>query len=373
MKRILIIFSIITIILIGALAYFIFIFPKHGLIDATNAVKEVINSNLSVTETPEPPEVLVDKYKFENAIAWIASFDYQNGKNDFYKHIDKFTEVSPTFYDLTEEGTVSSRSVAGDKDLVSIAHKNQVKVTPTIISFSENAVEKMLTDSTKYKQHIDFLVSETVKYGYDGLDLDYESINLPQKDLYLNMIKDLSTEMHLRGKTLSVTVIAKDKDFGFDTLTETRATQDWTIIGNYADQIRIMAYDYSSESTPGPVSPYWWLKKVMEYGLSKTSPEKLILGQPLYAYAYGTKRYAYTYDEIAEIIKAQNLNPEWDAYINEKILRFKKGDEERVIWYQDKDTMHRRFYLIDRYKISGFAFWRLGGEDEGIYDFLSNS
>ena len=311
------------------------------------------------------------QYKLKNVIAWIASFDYQNGKNQFYKNISKFTEISPVNYDVNIDGTMSVRSVARDADLVNIAHKNGVKITPTIICFDENALQAMLNDENKFSAHQDFIMKEIKDNNYDGIDIDYESINLTDKELYLKMIQDLSGKLHALGKTLSVSLIAKDKDSGYSSLIETRQVQDINFIGRYADEMRIMAYDYSPDTTPGPVSPINWVNNVINYNIDKTIKEKIILGQPMYGYAYGAKRYAYTFDEIDEIIKSQNLTSTFDETNNEKNLVFKKGNEERKMWYQDGETMLKRFNLIDTAEIGGVSFWRLGGEDQGIYSYLA--
>ena len=324
-----------------------------------------VNFNLSDPSN----EIYKKEYKFKEVIGWIASFDYQNGKNSFYKNISKFTQVSPVYFDLNTDGSTSERSVAGDTDLKNIARKNSVKVIPTIIGFDENALQAMLNDDKKFQAHQEFLLKEAEKY--DGLDIDYESINLTDKELYLKMLQNLAEGLHSKGKILTVSVISKDKENGYQTLIETRQVQDWNRMGNFVDQIRIMAYDYSPDSTPGPISPLNWVENVIRYGLSKTAQEKLVLGQPLYAYAYGNKRYAYTYDEIAEILNAQVINLTFDKLTSEKMFTFSKGSESRRMWFQDFETMLPRFALINRYNIAGIAYWRLGGEDQRIYDLLA--
>ncbi|MEI7604347.1 MAG: glycosyl hydrolase family 18 protein [bacterium] len=362
--------TILILVILNSTLVYLFFFSKDFsfLSSKMSESKYELNYNLISSDN----EVYKKEYNFKKVIGWIAAFDYQNGKNSYYNNINKFTEISPVYYDLNSDGTVSSRPVAGDSDLLNISKRNKVKVIPTIISFDENGLQAMFADDAKFKVHQDFLLSQVDKYDYDGIDIDYESVNLTDKEPYFTMIQDLADKLHNRNKILSITVIAKDSDLPAKVLPETKQVQDWNRIGKYADEIRVMAYDYSAVDKPGPVSPIFWVENILKYSLDKTTSDKIILGQPLYAYAYGSSRYAYTYDEIDEIIKAQKLIPEFNKDSNEKILKFTKGSEERTMWYQDVETMLRRFYIIDKYNAGGIAFWRLGSEDERIYGMLKS-
>lgn len=345
----------------------------------TEIIEQLPTPSSQVTETtviPEP-ELQKKEYSFNEIGGWIASFDYEEGKNSFYNDINTFTSVGPVYYDLNEDGTMSSRAQAGDKDLVQRAHQAGVKVIPITISFSAEAMKAMLTDEIKYKAHLDFLISEVEIHNYDGIDIDYESIYLENKDQYLQMLKDLSNRLKPIGKTLVVDVIAKDSDGPFEVLPQTRASQDWGEIAKYADQVRIMAYDYTSliqknNNLPGPVSPLAWNESVLKYAVSKMPPEKIILGNPLYAYAYdNSTRYGLTYTDCDYLINEYGIVPQWDNNSMEKTFTYQSTTGERKVWYHDYETLAMRFELAEKYNIGGIVFWRLGGEDDKVYNLLN--
>lgn len=325
---------------------------------------------------PAAPTVST-KYRFPKVNGWIASFDYTNGKNSFYKNISRFSSINPVYYNLNNDGTASARSVAGDKDLLSRAKKSGVSVIPIIITFSADGLKNMLNDPAKYKAHHDYILGEVDKHGYGGIEIDYESIYLDTKTQYMKMLSDLSTSLHQRGKKLFVDVIAKDGSASYTVLPQTRAAQDWKEIAKYADEVRIMAYDYTSLSnpsnaTPGPVSPLDWNEKVIKYALTQIPPEKIILGQALYGYGYdANKRYGLTYADCQILIQRYNLSPKLDEASGEKTFTYPSSTGERKVWYHDVETMDKRFALAKKYGIGGVAFWRLGGEDLNVLGLVS--
>ncbi len=149
--------------------------------------------------------------------------------------------------------------------------------------------------------------------------------------------------------------------------------QDWSILANYVDEIRIMVYDYAN-STPGgsPINPYPWVQEVVKYAVTKADPNKFILGTPLYAYSWknGELFKAYTYDVVKEGIEKRNATPVFDEEAKEWRVELADDDGTQVVWYQDARSVGYRLDLVKRYGLGGLVFWRLGGEDRGIYSLL---
>jgi spore germination protein YaaH len=55
--------------------------------------------------------------------------------------------------------------------------------------------------------HADALVNEILTYGYDGIDIDYESLNgASDRDAFSLFFEDLATALHAHGKLLFIAV-----------------------------------------------------------------------------------------------------------------------------------------------------------------------
>ena len=108
--------------------------------------------------------------------------------------------------------------------------------------------------------------------GYDGIDLDYENLRASDRAAFTSFVQHLAGALHAQGKLLTVNVYAKTSEPG---TWDGPQAQDWWAIGQAADQVRIMTYEYSwSTSPPGPIAPVNWVNDVIGYATSQIPPGK---------------------------------------------------------------------------------------------------
>jgi spore germination protein YaaH len=145
----------------------------------------------------------------------------------------------------------------------------------------------LLGSSTQRTAHVNKLVALVHDKGYDGIDLDYESMNYggtaAQKASvakgFVALAKQLGTALDADGKLLSITVGARTAS------TNWWPVHDYAGLGKVADRFRIMAYDYSYPGgTPGAIAPLPWVKQVVQYAVSVVPAKRIQLGVPLYGY-----------------------------------------------------------------------------------------
>jgi spore germination protein YaaH len=222
-----------------------------------------------------------------------------------------------------------------------------------------------------HKQEILDIIDQN---DFDGIDLDYESIELKNKDIFLQFIKELSEELDKKDKVLSVTVLSQWGDnITYPSLIETRQVQDWSIIGKYADEVRIMTYDFTSpnDAEPGPIAPIIWMEEVLKYALTKIPKEKIWLGIHLYSYEWvmdqsneRIKTNSYTYDFVSsEVLTDPTIVNSFDNLTDEGIAQYPCSEEYKcILYYQDPEGVKAREELANKYQIAGVAYWRLGGE-----------
>lgn len=348
--------------------------------------------------TPTPPPIAEEKPTRElRQTAWIPDWDYTKGLESFKQSSQYFYDLSPVWYYLEDGGKVREAKRKLD-ETIEITKAKGVKLIPSIACFDPEQMAAVLANSETIKQHVDYLIAEVNKHDFDGIDIDYEAIYFKDQSSFLELLRQLYTQLDAKGKTLSVTVLSKWTDqrvLGF--LTETRNTQDWYEIAQVAHEVRIMAYEVTGlrSSYPGPISPLPWVEAILSYAARKLPPEKTVLALPQYAYDGWSRNLvyeeeyiglnnptadkfqasAYVYSDILSKLDKQKQNY-LDPISKEKVLIYTDQDifeknkqklVDYIAFYQDAETTQYRVDLAKKYGIAGIAHWRMGGEDLGAY------
>lgn len=302
---------------------------------------------------------------------WIPSWDYIAGVNSFKNNPDQFKMLSPVWYNPAEDGSLISRKNSNSQEIITLARQEDVEIIPTIATFDSNLIKSILDNQEHYQNHIDSIVALVVENDYDGIDLDYESIEIDEKEEYLSMVKDLSNQLHKHDKKLSVTVLAKWSDLDiYSSFKETREVQDWYQIGESADQVRIMAYDYTttSSSQPGPIGPYDWQINILNYAVGKVPREKIWLGVHLYGYEWSENgsRISTVYTGVIENVYP--IEGVEDRFLDTYMEGFAQypcySDDQCTLYYMTPEGIEARRNLAKSYEIAGITYWRIGREGE---------
>ena len=290
--------GLILILLVFIISFLIYALKGEKIYEEYNDTSQVRSQELIVTVTPTvevyltqeiiKSEEVLDKNKLDVG-GWMPTWASQSGYNSLNSNPNYFDTISPVWFEVKSDGTLNSKYPANRAQIVNLARINIMRILPTVGMFDHKLFSQVLQSPTNMQRHVDSIVSTVMSNGFDGIDLDYESVSLADKELYYEFLNKLSSELHKNNKILIVTVLAKWGDnVRYSYRPETRQVQDWTLISKYADEVRIMAYDYtySGDKYPGPIGPTGWISEVLEYSSQKMPPEKTVLGIHLYAYEW---------------------------------------------------------------------------------------
>ncbi len=316
----------------------------------------------SSTDSNSPPSVHPKTGRY--IAAWLpTSFDAEAARATFEANKDLLDEVSPFWYGVVSDGRIIPDVGARDQELVRVAHENNVLVIPTIHNIANpDAASDVISTPDRRTQHINIIMDEVRTYGYDGIDIDYESLTRDMEDEFTAFMQELATALHAEGKLLTVAVHAH---------TGRPDYQNYADLGKVVDRLRIMTYDYSwSGSAPGPIAPVYWVQEVAEYAASVVDPAKIQIGVSFYAYDWpanwsdGARAEARTYTEI-EQIKASyqpriNLVEE-DAGRPVQESSFTYAG--RTVWFSNYRSLSAKLDMVRSMNLAGIAIWRLGNED----------
>ena len=236
---------------------------------------------------------------------------------------------------------------------------------------------------------------------FDGIDLDFEDFAFidPNKTWpttaprWISFIKDLSAKLHANGKLLSVTTPPL-----FDPATGKKGyyVYSWAAIGSYIDQLRIMAYDYSTSSV-GPIGPITWTEQAVQYATAVMPASKVWIGVPGYgrdwvtavngtcptspinyqkSVAVGAKAATFLSRDALGLAASYGASPTFNPKFGESTFTYLKNyvgknsagvqtscTATRTAWYQDAYSIGLRAGLVAKYHLGGLTEWTLGMED----------
>jgi len=337
----------------------------------------------------------------DNLAVWVPDWASAPGLDSIKRTGSLFTEVSPIWYAIKADGGIVNSAPKEESDIITAVRANNSNLIPTISELDFQVLAKVLRSDINLSNHVNAIATEVENKGYDGIDLDYQSIQLSDKDMFYQFLQQLSQKLHDNKKLLIVSVLPKWGDkVSYQTLKETRQVQDWSTISKYADYIRIMSYGYTDTKSvyPGPIAPMSWLKQILDYAVAKIPKEKIELGVPLFSdewwveLAANQKTTANQASDPLKFVQLNTKNPQTNTqgirsysydvvqrvlakyqgttttYEGEKIFRYQKTNdqtqksEDRVLVYLDREGISSREQLAKDYGIRGVSYWSLGGE-----------
>ena len=289
------------------------------------------------------------------------------------------TEVSPVWYQPSPDGQVVIASADALQSQVAIesqASSQNIAILPSISNFRNGQwdgalIHQIITAPQTRARHITAIADLVTSHRWAGIDIDYESLRAADRDAYSAFIRDLAAALHQQGKRLSLTVHAKTSEPG--DWSGARA-QDWRALGQSADEVRVMAYDYSTEeSPPGPIAPVNWVKSVLQLAVSEIPREKIMLGVATYGYDWpsGQKGQDLQWADAKALASDHNIPVKWDpasespwfSYTDDRGL-------PHTVWYENARSMRDKLDLARQYRVAGVVIWVLGGEDPAIWEPL---
>ena len=253
------------------------------------------------------------------------------------------------------------------------AKENHYEVMPLIHNdFDPDATSAFLKDTAKIKNWASRLAAVAEVYGLPGYNIDFENINLEDKDRFTQFIKTLSQPLHDAGKELSV-----------DITVYCEGSPNWSLcydrkaLSQWADYQVVMGYDETPAASQqaGSVASYDWLDGGIKRLLQEIPPKKLVLGLPFYTRVWkgetgALRSSVLTLQYTGDYIKNHNLHPLWDKKKRQNVASWTENGESHKVWLEDVDSLYEKIKLGESYELAGVAYWRYGFESPDFYSAI---
>ena len=271
--------------------------------------------------------------------------------------------IVPTWFNVTSnDGTYTSLA---DREYVDKAHELGLQVWAMVENVSteesvKNLDTKELMSSTSNRRRlIDNLMEEADTYGFDGFNLDFESLRSEAGPHYIQFIRELSVACRQRGLVLSVDNYVPSEYTSFYNRSEQ---------GVFADYVIVMGYDeHYAGGDAGSVSSISFVREGIENTIEEVPKEKVINGVPFYTRVWTEKdgtttSRAYGIASAREWVETNNVQLEWQENLGQYYGEVENENGLQRIWMEEERSLGLKVDLINEYDIAGVGCWKLGFE-----------
>ena len=280
--------------------------------------------------------------------------------------------IVPTWFNVVSgDGTYTSLA---SRDYVDKAHDMGLKVWAMVENVSteesvKNLNTKTLMSSTSTrKKLIEKLMNEADTYGFDGFNLDFESLKAEAGPHYVQFIREMSVACRNKGLVLSVDNYVPSSYTAFYNRKEQ---------GIVADYVIVMGYDeHYAGGEAGSVSSIPYVREGIENTLKEVPKEKVINAVPFYTRVWTvnegkTSSKAYGISDARQWVEENQVELTWDKLLGQYYGETVSGSGQQYIWMEEEDSMKLKIDLIKEFDLAGVACWKLGFEPADIWDIVS--
>ena len=344
-----------------------------GYIRNDRLVKERTETRTSDFVAPEYTNIQKD-YKIN--LVWHQTTSMDANYNIIYDiaNVKNVNTISPTWFSIaSNDGTLDSLALA---DYVDTAHSNHMEVWPLVDNFSENIDFATVMNSTSARNKIENqLIAAAIEYSFDGINVDFENISEDAADGYIQFMRELSVMCRKNGIVLSVDVPVP-MDF--------TAHYNRKALGEVCDYVMIMGYDehYAGSEEAGSVASLSFEEEGIQNTLQEVSAEKVVSGIPFYTRLWCTTTNedgtttvtseAMGMNQAQQTLENNQVEASWDETTGQNYAQFDgENGELYQIWLEDTESLTRKLELIKNYDLGGAAEWKLGLEDDSVWDLIA--
>ena len=344
-----------------------------GYIKNDRLVKERTETRTSDFVAPEYTNIQKD-YKIN--LVWHQTTSMDANYNIIYDiaNVKKVNTISPTWFSIaSNDGTLDSLALA---DYVDTAHSNHMEVWPLVDNFSENIDFTAVMNSTSARNKIENqLIAAAIEYSFDGINVDFENISEDAADGYIQFMRELSVMCRKNGIVLSVDVPVP-MDF--------TAHYNRKALGEVCDYLMIMGYDehYAGSEEAGTVASLSFEEEGIQNTLLEVAAEKVVSGIPFYTRLWCTTTNedgtttvtseAMGMNQAQQTLENNQVEASWDETTGQNYAQFNgESGELYQIWLEDTESLTRKLELIKNYDLGGVAEWKLGLEEDSVWDLIA--
>ncbi len=228
---------------------------------------------------------------------------------------------------------------------------------------------------------VDRYVHECQVKDFDGIDLDYEHLDVSLQSAYSDFLRQMSAALHGIGKKLSICVGCYPTP-GWTT--PEGKFYDPKVVGETCDLIRVMCYDMywapgwtwagrKSGNQPhptgvGPTSAYQWAQAGMRFWLGQVPREKLVMGLPAYSNDYALGPQGSGKQVYASRPQIEGPAKEfWLWYERLPMYLYTQDAVPHIFYASDAESTKAQLETVDELDLPAIGFWHFSSVDDATW------
>lgn len=336
--------------------------------------------DVKIYSAQKPISYILGFYTLEEGPTLPSSYNSFTNNTDLISETGLFmfriSENDPT--DIEKFGEFTTEYV---KDVIDKGHKKNVKVLAVLHNLlykggtkvAKKLLSQMLATKATRAKFIQNTINLIKGYGFDGVNIDIEDVNKEDSDKLSSFYMELGDALDKMGYYLSGSIPSRISDKPFNPFSD---PFNYQIIGEAVDEFVVMLYNEHGwpGSGPGPVVSIGWMEKVLNYTITKMPKDKIVAAVSVFGFDFnltsGKNKYV-TYDIAMNIAKQYNKKVIFDKKTKTPMFAYvDKAGAKHEVWFENKESILAKIELAYDLGIRGIALWRLGMEDDSMWEML---
>lgn len=293
-------------------------------------------------------------------VAWDAQSFFSLRKN-----ISKINLVLPEWFFIDPKADTLFSAMEKDTRAYQLIKASGVKVMPMLSNsynaqFNGAALHRILNSPKKTDRLISDVVKLLKKNNFQGINVDFEELQEDNNEVLTNFEKKLYNALHAEGFLVTQNVSPFNEDYNYKEL------------ARYNDYLFLMAYDQHSESTkPGPICSQRWIQNAVNNLASHIPASKIVLNLAAYGYDWSKDTTTnLSYQEALALARESDGHVNFDNDTYNLHYKYYDGEDKiHDVYFTDAGTNFNTMRFATEYGLAGTAVWRLGSEDDRLWEF----
>ncbi len=299
----------------------------------------------------------------------VFAYYYWGGFPELQANADLFSDVALRWFETNSQGELFYEYQDNYPQVLRFLKQKGIKAHASVVFMDREGLHTLLSTPACRARLISQLCAEVQKNGYDGVNIDFEFIPAEDSGYFTTFLQELKNRLG-DNLELSVAVFARTAADKWPT------AYNYRKIGEIADQVVIMSYDYHYKTSgAGAVAPLWWVEAVINYMRSNAGipASKLLIGMATYGYDWGSgvTTTTVTKERLGQLSSRYRLSAFYDPGSSSPYYTYTDGNQvKHQIWLENEQSLDQKLDLVQKYDIGGISFWRIGNGFEDLYNLL---
>ncbi len=302
--------------------------------------------------------------------AWVNGYAYpfieQSVLNETLPYLSSLSVFS---YGFTTEGELLPPAL-GDEFMIRSALMAGVRPVLTLTPFGADGnfnnylITSLVNNEAAKENLLSGLLSTLQEKGFQGVDIDFEYILPEDRVPFADFVGDVRSFLSPYGYHVSVALAPKTSDDQAGLLYEGK---DYRLLGEAADSVLLMTYEWGyTYGPPMAVAPINRVREVVDYAVTRISPDKIDLGIPNYGYDWtlpyvsGTsKATTVSNSEAVRLAIESGVSIRFDETAMSPFFQYEKDGQLHEVWFEDVRSYREKFSLLPQYGLRGMGYWQI--------------